>query len=177
MFQVKYEHIGCTLPPANSSTVHRIQFCVKKHVWPIGWSLFLLIGFCFSNCIFLYVLFIVPPKRELNDTDVLFDLGFYTRGKIHISSKSDAAITEDVLATHLKPVPVRPTNAGTTNGEQHTARAKRLLVASTTSANDNSTSSTVRSRKSVVWCFLFPSQNNSGLKLVWKLKQVLAPDA
>jgi len=53
-------------------------------------------------------MFIIPPKQILKDTDVLFDLGFYTRGKIFMKYENhlDFQFSDEILETFLKPFPV-----------------------------------------------------------------------
>lgn len=67
-----------------------------KHVFP-------------ENSLHKITMFIIPPKKILKDTDVLFDLGFYTRGKIFIKYENhnlDFEFSDEVLGTFLKPLPV-----------------------------------------------------------------------
>lgn len=67
-----------------------------KHVFP-------------ENSLHKITMFIIPPKKILKDTDVLFDLGFYTRGKIFMKYENcnlDFEFSDEVLETFLKPLPV-----------------------------------------------------------------------
>merc|ERR1712018_1092528 len=53
-----------------------------------------------------YSLFIIPPKQILKDTDVLFDLGFYTRGKIFVSCDENFVFSDQIITNLLKSLPV-----------------------------------------------------------------------
>jgi len=84
-------------------------------------------------------LFTAPPKRVLQDDQTLYDLGFFTRGKIHISSPKAMEIPEAVVSSLLKipkmpsPREKRPNSGGRPKRELHNTPPRN--------PNDNESSS------------------------------------
>ena len=83
-------------------------------------------------------MFIVPPKQILKDSDVLFDLGFYTRGKIFISCEN-FEFSQETILKFCKPLPTETVSEKAT---------KRVYQTSSSPISSNITRNTHNSNES-----------------------------
>jgi hypothetical protein len=96
-----------------------------------------------ENSLQKITLFIIPPKQILKDSDVLFDLGFYTRGKIFMKFEShlDFQFSDAILETFLKPLPVEKSVG-------RVPQVKRVYQSSSMSGSGNVASDNARNSSS-----------------------------